>query len=169
MRGITDRALVATHIPLLTRVFDKSEGDVLEVGTGYFSTLLLHWLATIKKRHVYSYESREHWYNRAKKFESKYHHIVFCANWDWLPERHYGMIFIDHGPNARRIIEIERFKDLCDYMVIHDTQPIPKNKNLPTDYHYEKMIGMFKYRYDYTDIEPWTSVVSNTHPVDIME
>jgi hypothetical protein len=52
-----DKTGPATHIPLLIRVFDISEGDVLEVGTGWFSTLVLHWLAHIYKRQVYSYST----------------------------------------------------------------------------------------------------------------
>ena len=56
---------VASHIPLLVRVFDKSEGDILEVGTGYYSTLLLHWLANTSRRYLYSYESDKYWYDRA--------------------------------------------------------------------------------------------------------
>jgi len=70
----------ASHIVLLTRVFDKSQGDVLELGTGYFSTLLLHWLATVAKRRVVSYETQKHWYERARRWQSEFHDIVFCRN-----------------------------------------------------------------------------------------
>ena len=112
--------LVATHIPLLVRVFDKSEGDVLEVGTGFFSTLVLRWLCSITGRTLYSYESKEKWYNRAKQKEGDTHKVIYCPNWDDadFDQRHWGLVFIDHGPNRRRVIEIERLKDKCDYMVI---------------------------------------------------
>jgi hypothetical protein len=163
MEHRTDRVLVATHIMLLMRVFDLSEGDVLEVGTGYFSTLLLHWLSSITHRHVYSYESKEYWYERAKKYESKYHHIVLCKDWDSadFDKKHWGMVFIDHGPNSRRAVDIPRFANIADYIVIHDTQPDQKHVNLPQDYHYERVWPLFKYRYDYKKVLPWTSVVSN--------
>lgn len=147
----------ATHIPLLARVFDQSDGDVLELGTGYFSTLLLEWLCSISDRKITSYETNQKWYDRAKRFQSNYHDVIKIENWDEVPtDKHWGLILIDHGPNERRIVEIERFKDKCDYMVIHDTEPESNRA-----YKYSEIWSLFKYKYDYTKIKPWTSVVSN--------
>ena len=50
-------SVMATHLPLLTRAFDESEGPVLEMGTGYFSTLYLDWLCSAFGRKLVSYES----------------------------------------------------------------------------------------------------------------
>lgn len=152
------REAVASHIPLLTRVFDLSEGDVLEVGTGYFSTLLLHWLATISHRQVYSYESKGYWYQRSKKFENGFHHIIYCPSWDEadFDKREWGLVFIDHSPDSRRPVEIERLANKTDYMVIHDTEPERDWK-----YGYSKIWSLFNYKHDYKKILPWTSVVSN--------
>jgi hypothetical protein len=152
------RDSVATHIPLLARVFDISEGDVLEIGTGYYSTLLLHWLSTISKRHVYSYENRTYWFTRNQQYESKYHHIVLCTDWKSadFDQRHWGMAFIDHSPGWRRPKEVARLADKADYLVIHDTEPDENDR-----YAFEKTWGLFKYRYDYTKLRPNTSVVSN--------
>ena len=148
---------VATHIPLLVRVFDKSEGDVLEIGTGYFSTLLLHWLATISERQVHSYESSTHWYNRNKKSETAFHHIHLCTDWASadFDQKHWGMVFIDHAPEARRSVEIARLANLADYIVIHDTDLSDRK------YRYSTIWHLFKYRYDYTKLWPSTTVVSN--------
>lgn len=158
----TDKSILATHIPLLVRVFNLSEGDVLEIGTGWFSTLVLHWMAHLYKRQVYSYESSDYWFDRAKKNESEFHHIVKVKNWDELPsDKHWGMVFIDHSPEARRHVEIERFKDLADYIVVHDTQPEDEAK-----YQYSQSWKYFKYKKDWTKAIPWTSVVSNTKELD---
>jgi hypothetical protein len=147
----------ASHIPLLTRIIDLSEGDILEIGTGYFSTLLLHWLAHIYKRSVYSYENNPYWYKRALNRNSKYHKIFFVNNWDELPaDKHWGVVFIDHSPGERRATEIKRFKDLADYIVIHDTEPEKESR-----YHYSETWPEFKYIYHYNRFSPWTSVVSN--------
>jgi hypothetical protein len=153
----SDKRALATHIPLLIRVFDISEGDVLEVGTGWFSTLMLHWLAHIYKRRVYSYESSRHWYERALRYQSPYHKIIKVESWDELPaDKHWGLVFIDHSPEARRRVEIERFKDLADYIVIHDTQPEDDKK-----YQYSGIWRYFKYKKNWTRAKPWASVVSN--------
>jgi hypothetical protein len=152
-----DKSALATHVPLLVRVFDVSEGDVLEIGTGWFSTLILHWLAHIKKRKVYSYESKEHWYQRALRYKSPYHEIIKVKDWDELPvDRHWGLVFIDHAPEARRHVEVQRFADHADYIVMHDTQPENDGK-----YQFGKIWHLFKYRYDWKGAKPWTSVVSN--------
>ena len=158
--NIIRRESVATHIPLLVRVFDLSEGDVLEVGTGYFSTLVLHWLATISQRQVYSYESKESWYGRAKKYENAYHHIVLCNDWETadFDQRRWGMAFIDHSPGWRRPREVARLANLAEYIVIHDTDPEREGH-----YEFSKVWGLFKYRYDYNRLWPSSAVVSNFH------
>lgn len=164
MKQKTEELSLITHLPLLVRVFDKSKGDVLEVGTGYFSTLILDWLASFTHRHVYSYESREYWYQRAKKYEGPYHHIVYTPNWDKADfggKKHWGMVFIDHGPDQRRVVEIERLANKTDYMVIHDTDP-KRDKQ----YGYSAIFPLFKYRLDDKKVVPWTSVVSNFKKLD---
>lgn len=172
MNKIPRSALVATHIPLLVRVFDKSEGDVLEIGTGYFSTLILKWLCTMTGRKLVSYETKEGWYKRAKAKATKNHDVIFCPNLDEadFDKKHWGLVFIDHGPNTRRIVDIKRLVNKCDYMVIHDTQPnSDKNPELPTNYHYEEIWPLFKYKYHYKKILPWTSVVSNVKELNDIE
>ena len=156
---------VATHVPLLVRAFTKTEGDVLEVGTGYFSTLVLRWLATMSGRKLVSYESSPSWYRVATKKQSENHEVVFCKSWDEadFDKRHWGLIFIDHGPNKRRHVEIERLKDKCDIMVIHDTEP-----ESDAGYLYSRIWPLFKYKYDFTLYKPWTSAVSNTVDVSIL-
>jgi len=152
-----DKSVLATHIPLLVRVFDISKGDVLEIGTGWFSTLALHWLAHVTKRTVFSYESKQHWYERALRYKSKYHKIIKVDSWDKLPvDKHWGLVFIDHSPEARRHVEVERFADSADYIVIHDTQPEDDEK-----YQFGKIWHLFKYRHDWKKARPWASVVSN--------
>lgn len=159
----TDGVMVASHIPLLTRCFDKSEGPVLELGTGYFSTLLLHWLATVAQRHVYSYESRGGWFERAQRWQSAYHHIRKCESWAAvdLAEYHWGLAFVDHSPNRRRPVEIGRLRNLADLIVIHDTEPA-----WDAEYGYSQIWPLFKWRYDYTGLYPSSSVVSNFRELD---
>lgn len=159
-------ARYATHVPLLTRAFDLSTGDVLEVGTGYFSSTLLEWLCSITGRKLVSYETSPKWYERAKQMQSSYHDIIFVDNWDDIPldQKHWGLAFIDHDPGLRRAVEIARLKDVADYIVVHDTEPASEI------YHdYESIYPLFKYRYDDTRVTPWTSVLSNFFPLTQFE
>lgn len=149
---------MATHVPILTRAFDLSHGDVLEVGTGYFSTTLLHWLGAISGRKVVSYETDPKWFERAKRYQCHYHDIVFVKNWSDVPleKRLWGLAFVDHDPHKERATTIRRLKDVADYIVAHDTEPRSEK-----GYDYPLIYPLFKYRFDYKKTEPWTSVLSN--------
>lgn len=161
-------ARMATHLPLLVRVFDASQGDVLEMGTGYFSTLVLRWLCEMFERELWSYESDARYYRRAALKAKPYHHVIYTPNFDEAQiERPWGMAFIDHGPNGRRKTDIRRIADRAEYIVIHDTQP-GKHADLPTDYDYDSIWPLFRWRYDYTKVLPWTSAVSNFHDLEFL-
>ena len=151
-------ARMATHVPLLVRAFDISQGDVLEVGTGYFSTTILDWLCSITGRKLVSYETDKGWYDRAKRLQSDYHDVIFVDDWDSIPldQKHWGLAFIDHSPHKRRAVEIERLANIADFIVAHDTEPRSEQ-----GYDYPRIYPLFKYRYDDKRVEPWTSVFSN--------
>ncbi len=159
-------ARMATHVPLLVRAFDVSQGDVLEVGTGYFSTTVLDWLCAITGRKLVSYETDPRWYGRATKLQSDYHDIIFVKNWDEIPmdEKHWGLAFIDHAPHARRSVDMARLKDKADFIVAHDTEP--RSEKL---YGYPNVYSLFKYRYDDKRVEPWASVFSNFFSLEKFE
>lgn len=125
MENEDQNILTGSHLFLLIRMFDLSKGDILEIGTGYYSTLILHWLATMTKRHVYSYENNEYWYNKIKKKGNEYHHIIFSNDLDNedFYNKHWGLVFIDNSPANKRPIELEKFKNNADYIVVHDTNP----------------------------------------------
>lgn len=149
----------ATHIPLLIKTFEISRGDVLELGTGYYSTPLLLWLCQMERRNLYSYESDDFWYQKLSNKNEKYHKLYKVDNFDKIDiERHWGMVFIDHAPAGRRRVDIARLANWAEYIVVHDT-----NESEDRYYRYSKIWSLFKYRYDYTRLSPFTSVVSNFH------
>ena len=149
-----------THLPVLFRVADISEGPILEMGTGYFSTLVLNWISQLTGREVISYESNKSWYEKAKKYERGNHKVIFVKSFDEAPieDRHWGMVFIDQGPNGRRHVDVIRLAKAnnADYIIMHDTEERHDNQ-----YHYSKIWDLFKYRYDHTKYVAHTSVVSN--------
>jgi hypothetical protein len=151
----------ASHLILLARIVDLSEGDILELGTGYFSTGWLDALTAIKERKIVSMESSPRWFERARsRYQSDYHDIIKIDNWADadIYGKHWGMVFIDHGPNAQRKEEIRKLNaaNNFDYMVIHDTEP-----ESDRCYGYSEIWPLFKNIYHYDRINPWTSVVSN--------
>lgn len=142
-----------THMPMLIKVVQETDGSILELGSGLFSTPLLHWLCAEKRRKLMTYEDNEEFFEFAKKFKSRSHSVKLIKDWNEADiERKWSVVLIDHSIN-RRVIDALKVKDLADFVVLHDTEdPV---------YQYEKVWPHFKYRYDWKFCKPWTTVVSN--------
>ena len=146
----------STHNAMLMKTLLISKGLVIECGGGIFSTPILHWMCKMLDRELITYEEDPAYYVFERQFQSRQHRIRFVKNWNEIKmQKHAGMVFIDHHPPERRMIETMRFKDVADYIVIHDTERIDEKYNLP------EVFEQFKYRYDWKACKPWTSVVSN--------
>lgn len=149
---------------MLVKTLLNSKGLVIECGGGIFSTPLLHWLCKMMNRELITYEQDDTYYNFERTFQSRQHIIRFVTNWDDIKiPRRVGMVFIDHHPPERRMIELERFKDAADYIVVHDTERVDRK------YNREEVFQMFKHRHDWKACKPWTSVLSNRYPLDFLE
>jgi predicted O-methyltransferase YrrM len=152
-----------THIPMLIKYVQMTDRTILELGSGVFSTPLLHWLCAEKRRSLITFEDHPEYYEFARQFKSRNHRVVFLDDWDKLqPEEHYSVVFIDHnnnkGDNSSRSEIALRFKDKADYIIIHDS-------DVTKEYGYENIWSYFKYRYDWTFCKPYTSVLSNFYVV----
>ncbi len=148
----------STHMPVLIRTVQMTNGPVLELGAGIFSTPLLHWLCAEKERGLVTYESVLKYYRIAKQFKSKTHSIKLVEDWDKINiNKHWSVAFVDH-PTDRRMKDTLRLKDKADYIILHDTQD--------SGYRYDKVWPHFKYIYHWKFCKPWTSVVSNFYEID---
>jgi len=155
------KASEGSHIPVLMKILNISEGPVLELGTGLNSTPVIHWLCSKDKRHIESYESSEMFYLAARNYRNEHHgvhRVEKLGGWDKIDieSQHGGMVFIDHAPGKRRTIEMARVANNADYVVVHDTEP-----NSDWHYHYSNNFDKYKYRYNYTAAYPHTSIFSN--------
>jgi tRNA A58 N-methylase Trm61 len=153
----------STHNPMLIKTVLVSEGPVLEIGAGIYSTPLLHWLCKMLDRKLVTYENNPEFYKFARKFVSKDHRVSFIEDWDKMDfQTHWGVILVDHDPGSRRVIDLINFKDKADYIVIHDT-------DLKDPYRWEEAWPHFKYRYTWKACRPWTTVVSNFIDLSLLE
>lgn len=146
----------STHFPMLIKTVQATKGTVVEVGSGVFSTPLLHWLCFDTGRPLITAERYEHYLEFAKKFETKNHKIV--REVDELPDEHFSVVFIDHSPKKPRTRGDDAllFKDKADYIVLHDG-----GENAHKKYGYHKIYPYFKYRHDWTGDKVNTTVLSN--------
>lgn len=163
-KNINLEVVTSSHFPMLIKAVQMSKGTVVELGSGIFSTPLLHWLCFENKRKLITYENYSHYYDLAKKFESDNHHIRFIKDWDEVePNEHFSVVLIDHTPKRPRTrgMDLIKFKDHADYIVVHDTGP-----KIEAKYGYEEAWPYFKYRYDWKKHPYWTTVVSNFKPLN---
>jgi hypothetical protein len=143
----------STHLPMLVNFVKKTNGTVIEFGMGDFSTPALH--AICEGRMLESYDNHPDWTERFGYMRSENHVVKYVDNWDSLDlsGKHFSVAFVDHAPGERRIVEIERLKDIADFVVVHDSEA--------ACYGYEPYFAMYKYRYDDKSNSTETTVVSN--------
>lgn len=154
-----------SHLPVLIKALELSDGPILELGTGLFSTPFLHWACFNSKRKLVSYENKKKFFDfwiyddeREKNNDYSYHEVKFVEDnkWDDIDiSEHWAVVFVDHNPGPRRREEMMRVANNADYVVVHDTD----DKN-DWYYKYSEYFPVFKYRWD-SKIYPRTTVLSN--------
>ena len=151
-----------THVPLLARVLDLSDGPVLELGTGVWSTFLIHIMCKDNQRKAISYDNDPQWHESNLKWQSDFHEIKLLEDWDELYDDidflmvHWGVILVDHKPAKRRMVDLRRLANRANFIVIHDSEP-----ESDKFFKYSWIYKHYKYRYDYTKCRPHTTVLSN--------
>ena len=148
-----------THLPCLIKAFSKTTGDILELGTGIFSTPYLHYACMLANRKLVSYENYENWFKFLMKYnyENENHELHFVEQYKDAPiERPWDIVLIDQTPDSSRTEEIRRLKDLAKYIVIHDSNP--SNDRVT---HYSEIYPLFKYRNDWNGDNNSATVLSN--------
>ncbi len=145
-----------SHLPALMKVINMTDGPVLELGMGMFSTPYLHF-ACYPARRLVSYENDIEVYNSLNNFKSNYHEIHFVRDWDKIDlSKRWSVVLVDHNPVSRRKEEIKRIEKNEDYIVVHDTNP-----RLDGKYKYSEIYPLFIFRKDFNREKPYTAILSN--------
>jgi hypothetical protein len=147
----------STHmIPLITCALN-TDGPILEMGVGDFSTPLLHSICSKNARFILSAEMDENWLNLFLDLEKNWHqfiHVKTAEDWDNIGnEINWSIVFIDHSPGERRIFDIKRLRKNTDIFVVHDSQQ--------PSYGYEPELSSFRYKYIYERYATKTTLVSD--------
>ncbi|GEM_PF-1185328 len=146
-----------THMtPLFTAVVN-TDGPVLELGCGDFSTPMLHALCSVKKRFLLSAESNKNWQKLFFDLKREWHKFKYVSSvQDWANVGsgiNWSVVLVDHAPGEQRIVDIERLRPNTEIFVIHDTEdPV---------YGYEPLLSTFKYKYTYKRYNTTTMLVSD--------
>lgn len=154
-----------SYYPLLYLALQTTKtGDVVEMGTGYGSTKLLHDYCKAKERNLYSYDEKEEWGSKFYDLRTERHDVQTITDWDSVVYSHkdsdVSVVFIDHAPGERRKEDIQNFKDIDGILVCHDTEPA-------ADYGYQmrQYFSLFKYVVEVRTDGAWATALSNTHDI----
>jgi hypothetical protein len=135
-----------THMPMLIKLIPITMGDILEMGMGWYSTPLLHWISMDQNRKLVSYENDKEYYDIFKDAKNDLHEISYVEAWeDAHIKKEWGVAFIDFRPKIERRKAVRDLANLAKFIIIHDTDPRSEKF-----YGYNKIYPLFKYRFDYT-------------------
>ena len=151
----------ASHLPALSFILGRlgpSVRSILEVGSGFYSTPLLHaFCAGSKAEHVIL-ESDETWRN---SISSLFDGVIQLFDAESLPDevvqRQWGLAFIDGPVEASRAQHAIRLKDTADVIVLHDSNP-----NWDVAYGYSAIIPLWKHAHHFTETYPHTLVLTDS-------
>jgi len=157
-RPIANKSSYGTHMaPLITAVMN-TDGPILEMGCGDFSTPLLHAICAEKNRFLLSAETDEAWMNFFLDLERDWHQFCYVNSEEDCDkvgaDVHWSVVLIDHAPAERRIVDIKRLRKNTDIFVVHDTEQ--------RGYNYKKILPSFKYKFTYKRYSKTTTLVSDT-------
>lgn len=141
----------ASHLPMLLLGLQISKGDVVELGSGEGSTMLLRNYCDLEKRKFTSYDNDEDW---ALKTGAIYIHD-WVQNIEWA--KPCGLLFIDSAPGEFRREMLIIMHMLAKVVVIHDSE-----ENGLGNYNLD--FSLFKYRLNYNlnGGGAGTTIVSNS-------
>lgn len=150
----------ATHIPVLLKALELTDGPVLELGMGMMSTPLLHIMCEAQNRSLISYDNDGRFIEMFSRFVAPWHVISLIEDWSTLNlYQPWTVALVDQKPAVARKDAIKQLTHV-DYVVVHDTQ-----ERADEFYGFEEIYPLFKYRYDYTKFSNQTTVLSNKHDV----
>ena len=119
----------ATHLGALIDCMNRTDGDVLELGMGLFSTPYLHYACTVSKRNLLSLENDKGWARHFKSsdfihflYENEYHKLEHIESYETYPiEKQWDVVLVDQTPDYSRKETTKRLANLAKYIIIHDS------------------------------------------------
>ena len=144
----------ATHLPVLARVVTMSHGPVLELGAGWYSTPLLHWLCL--PGGCVTLDGDALMLVALDWCATSWHHLRHVQDWDAAPEPDrpgWAVALVDHAPAERRKVELRRLRGNARYVVVHDSDEAL--------YGLEPVAAQYRWRWEWRAMRPATAVLSD--------
>jgi len=159
---IKTHAFRGSHLPVLMKLVNTTNGPILELGCGFYSSIYLHWACFSTKRKLVTCENNPEYFDFINQFKTDYHAINCVENFGPIYGREqWGIAFVDHSPEGNRTESIRNLVH-SDFVVAHDTED---RRGSVRRYNYASIYDLFKYRYRYDVTWPNTTVFSNKYDV----
>ena len=139
----------ATHQSALIKTVLETDGDILELGCGDYSTPILSLIAKHQNKKFFIKSSDTEW---SKKFIDIAD--IEIVDWStWEPQGSYGVIFLDNEQlTSERIKWLPTLSKIAKVIVMHDVDAAM----LAPDY--QKLTEGFKELSLHAIYSPWTAV-----------
>lgn len=153
------KAYQGSHLPVLMKVVQMTDGPILELGSGMFSSCYLHWACYPTKRRLVTYESSPDYYRFAQMFVADFHEVICVPDWGSADfSEPWGVAFIDHDPPESRGRDIRKLLHAA-YVVAHDGGRGMRSIRCGLG----GVRSLFRYQFHWYGARPATSVFSNKH------
>ena len=119
MSGVRTHPFMGSLPPVLMKLVSMTNGPILELGSGTYSTPYLHWACAPTKRPLETYETNPEWWKMfTKYFHAGFHRTGLVSEWASVAlDRPWDIAFVDHdgmrSETVRRLLHAE-------YVVCHD-------------------------------------------------
>lgn len=132
----------ATHQPLLIWAIENTSGNILELGAGDSSTILLNSCTINTNRKLVTVDDNYDWLEKYSNLESENHKFIYINNTidDWkqiiddLSQNIWSFTFVDHATlehiwRVSRPYAIKKFLSCSEYVIAHDADLFPEIKS----------------------------------------
>lgn len=150
----------STHLAPLAGCVAHTDGPVIELGAGLYSTSVLH--AICEGRELVTVDNDAGWLDRLRYLETDWHRFVAVDDWSTcdLLDQKWSVAFVDQAPGWTRLPTIKRLRKGTELIVVHDA---------PADARYGSEIEPFRYRAEFLEpgVDVRTAVASDMRPIPI--
>ncbi len=160
-----------THQPVLYEAIKRTSGPIVELGSGYNSTALIHAVAG-PDRKVTTFEHDVDWMMRFMQYKVLPNHDV-CWLHSWSSILHISgplsVVFVDQGLWESRAESIKHFANIAEVVVLHDSDYLERELKINfRDYYKWVRTHMPLEPYPYMTGPP-TTIMSNSINVEEWE
>ena len=111
-----------SHLPALIGCVAASEGDVLELGCGHYSTPCLHALCGSLGRNLMTLEAEQGWRDKFTKYSTTWHDVAALTQESVsraAAKDNWGVVFVDDAAGGRTQ-RANMFIDKAEFVLFHD-------------------------------------------------